>query len=140
MKQLLVFAAILTLLYACETPAFRHSKQLSVDKLNALIAEGAAKQEAWVNEPGKIAERYFQPVSGARSRTVQVKTKNVGPAIHEATVYLRNEGLPDDAVEGEMFILTLQQKDGMWQVTGIQECWKCQEGRGSKVFDTIPCT
>lgn len=96
---------------------------------NRLIAESAAKQEAWVTDSQQVALHYL----GSPDQ-IEIVAERSDPNSVEVTL---RQPLNRAGVESTLFLLQLDRNaQGIWQLTNARMAWRCQD-QGH--FDTRRC-
>ena len=92
--------------------------------------------EEWEQVPEELAREYVRPpaeTGGPESPTVTVS----GLVGQQVTVTL--EGLADDSVAAERYVLELDEHDGHWSLVSARWEQRCQEQRGHREFSPALC-
>src|ERR1700729_3149996 len=92
-------------------------EKIDVGPLNLKVQVSARNSEKWVSDPFRVgfeltrstfAEQHFKSIEAYSTG---------GRASGRITVVTRNEGFPDDLIEGEKYVLDLQRTStGIWEV------------------------
>jgi hypothetical protein len=93
-------------------------------------------EEDWERDPDELAREYARPPEepgGPESPTVTVSEL----ADQQVTVTL--EGLADDSVAAERYVLELEEHDGHWSLASARWEQRCQPMRGHQEFSPELC-
>ncbi len=98
----------------------------------------SAKGEAWTLDPVMVSLRFTGTFEGL---TQSIERKNRSAEYPETTtVIITNEGLLDDSVMGEKYLLELKRTEhGAWLVNFAGKVIKCRQGRGHHDYSKKPC-
>jgi hypothetical protein len=80
------------------------------------------------------------PDRGAAASTTTVVARASAEGAGPTTVTVTLDGLLDDSVRSERFVLVFeQQQDGEWRLTSAESSRRCHPGRGHQAFTPAPC-
>jgi hypothetical protein len=106
-----------------------------VDDFNAHAAD---VDEPWERSPVLLAGEFLRLDRREASRT-SVDAEAPGEGAETAAVTVLLEGLLDDSVAAERFVLALQRDGERWTLTSADWAQRCAPGRGHEEFSTEPC-
>jgi hypothetical protein len=142
MKKFILIIVSTFVLSACGTGGAeegKNYKKIDIQEFNVKIDSALLNRESWVEDPSQVVAKFFENTPISKTRSMSYEITNMGEVANEVLIKVKDEGLLDDSLEGELWVLTLKRSNGVWHITEGRECWKCKTGRGSSSFDTIPC-
>jgi hypothetical protein len=112
---------------------YPESGELPVDEFRA-YAE--AVDEEWERDPVGLAQAFLRmaPAEPTSPEEPSVAFINQGPLV---TVV--REGIPDDSVRAERYVLELDEDDGHWTLVSARWAQRCHDGRGHQDFSPELC-
>jgi hypothetical protein len=110
-----------------------------VDSLVADFNDHAADvDEPWERSPVLLAGQFLRLERREAARTNMVAdVPGEGTETAEVTVVL--DGLLDDSVAAERFVLGLRRQKDVWTLRSARWSQRCAPGRGHEEFSTEPC-
>jgi hypothetical protein len=87
-----------------------------------------------------VVATEFLRLDRAHADTTSIVAQASGEGSGPATVTVTLDGLPDDSVQAQRFVLGLSQNgDGDWRLTSAETAQRCRPGRGHQAFSPAPC-
>jgi hypothetical protein len=87
-----------------------------------------------------VAATRFLRLDRAAAATTSVVARTSAEGGGPTTVTVTLDGVFDDSVRAERFVLELAQgDDGEWRMTSAESSRRCQPGRGHQAFTPAPC-
>jgi hypothetical protein len=98
----------------------------------------AGVDERWEHSPVLLAAEFLGLDRREAARTTIVAdVPGEGAETGEVTVVL--EGLLDDSIAAERFVLALRRQGDVWTLASARWAQRCAAGRGHTDFSTEPC-
>jgi hypothetical protein len=94
--------------------------------------------EAWERSPVLLAGEFLR-LDRREATRVRVTAESPGEATAEAGVTVVLEGLLDDSVAAERFMLALRRGGDVWRLEAADWAQRCHPGRGHEAFSAEPC-
>ena len=108
---------------------------LDVEAFNEFLAEHPESGRGPVAAATTFV-RLDDASAAAKTVTAQTGGEGAGPT----TVTVTLDGLFDDSVRAQRFVLVLAQgDDGSWRLDSAEATQRCHEGRGHQTFSAEPC-
>jgi hypothetical protein len=143
-----VLAVSLVLLAGCggdETPAPAswdgpprptEDGDVAVDGFNAYAETIEA---AWRRSP-LLTVVEFLALEEPEASTTSLVLRQTPERFDDAVVTATTDGLLDDSVRGQRYVLELERQDGVWRLLSARVAWRCQAGRGQQDFAPELCS
>jgi len=110
---------------------------MDVTAYNEKINEWTSTKQSFVIDPLLITRELFRNDDFERRTIIEFQSEHQD----QVTVTLTQEGLSDDAVEGEKRIIKFKRTNGTWVIEQIRLGFKCWESRGGHTnYSGIPCS
>jgi hypothetical protein len=145
-RCLCIIFIIFTLLISSGSAFAKDSTEPAVSKAQYIILDRkdfnksviSAKGEARTSDPVTVSLRFTGPFEGL---TQSIERKNAGAeSTMRTTVTIINEGLLDDSVMGEKYLIELKKTDhGIWIIESAGKMVRCWKGRGHQDYSKKLC-
>jgi hypothetical protein len=142
-RQLAVCIALLALSAGCSGGGEHEwSPEATGAAVGSLVAgfndHAADVDEPWERSPVLFAGEFLRLDRREAARTsVVADVPGEGTETAEVTVVL--EGLLDDSIAAERFVLGLRRQGDVWALASARWAQRCAAGRGHSDFSTEPC-
>jgi len=94
--------------------------------------------ESWTSDPVTVSLKFTGPFEGLTQSIERMNDSAESP--ETTTVTITSEGLLDDSVMGEKFLLKLKRTGhGAWLIESAGKKVKCWPGRGHQDYSNKPC-
>lgn len=116
-------------------PELQQGGTVPVTDFAAFQAEVEAR---WERSPALVAGAFLRLDERDASRTTvgaDAGPESSGPA----TVTVTLEGLQDDSVAAQRYVLRLRREGETWRLQSASWAQRCQRGRGHQAFTAEPC-
>lgn len=136
---LISFLLISPIAVSSEKITVNSEQSLSVDysEFNKTILSARAGNEDWVSDPVLISLKFTGPFEGRKQSIERVNENPESNKVVQVTII--NDGLLDDSVKAEKFVVDMSNENDAWQITGAVKTVQCYKGRGHEDFSAEPC-
>lgn len=106
-----------------------------VDEFDAHALE---VDEPWERSPTLLAGEFLR-VDRAEAARIRIDAEQPGEGTGPATATVTLDGLLDDSIAAERYVLRLARDGEVWRLRSAQWSQSCRPGRGHVGFSTEPC-
>ncbi len=109
--------------------------RLGVEDFNDYLAE----YDEYARSPVIAATEFLRLDRTTGAATTSVVAEATAEGSGPTTVTVTLDGLPDDSVRAQRYVLVLGPDGDNWKLTSAVTAQRCWPGRGHQTFSTEPC-
>lgn len=132
-------SADLNPLWNYEQDLIDKGQALPIEKYNDAIEKALSMRLPWAYSPLSIALRVAGQQMISPEVNLVAKSLSGNELITHAVVLVEKKSLQDDSILDQYYRVELKLGGSMWQVTQVQEGWKCKENRGDQSLSAEKC-
>jgi hypothetical protein len=97
-----------------------------------------AVDETWEGSAEMAAARFVR-LDRRASALTSIEAKSAPEGSGPAVVTVTLDGIPDDSVRAERWVLSFSEDGDAYTLTGARRVQRCRAGRGHETFNPQPC-
>lgn len=126
-------------LWAFEAEILENGESLPIEEYNKSVEKALSMRMPWAYSPVSIALRIAGQQMVSSEINIASKSLSGNELVTHVVVLVEKKNLLDDAISDQYYRVELKLGGSIWQVTQIDNAWRCRQGRGHQQLSAVDC-
>lgn len=126
-------------LWTFEAEILENGKSLPIEEYNKSIENALSMRMPWAYSPVSIALRIAGQQMVGSEINIASKSLSGNELVTHVVVLVEKKDILDDSISDQYYRVELKLGGSIWQVTQIDNAWRCIEGRGHQKLSAEDC-